>query len=106
MPEGDVRVAEDFGWMVVRGKRYDFKVGIQASVIRVLYQAWLESGRRDGSGLSEKAAGDLVGSSADRFRLQKAFADNEALDRILRSTGKGQWARFLGAGHDRDATAA
>lgn len=106
VPEGDVRVAEDFGWMVVRGKRYDFKAGIQASVIRVLYQAWLESGRRDGSGLSEKAVGELVGSCADRFRLQKAFADNEALDRILRSTGKGQWALFLGAGHDRDATAA
>lgn len=106
VPEGDVRVADDFTWMVVRGKRYDFKPGNQANVIRVLYETWQESGRRDGSGLSEKAIGEKVDSSAERFRLQKTFADSEALDRILRSTGKGQWALFLDVGHDRDASAA
>jgi hypothetical protein len=72
----------------------------------VLYEAWLESGRQDGSGLSEKVIGERVGSSADRFRLQKAFADSEALGRILRSPSKGQWALFLGTESDRDATAA
>jgi hypothetical protein len=72
----------------------------------VLYEAWLESGRRDGSGLSEKAIGERINSSADRFRLQKAFADSEALESILRSPSKGQWALFLGTEDDQDATAA
>jgi len=91
---------------VVRGKHYSFRTGTQASVIRVLHEAWLASGGRDGSGLSEKVIGEKVGSRADRFRLQKAFADNEALDRILRSPSKGQWALYLDGEHDPDSTAA
>ena len=101
-----VAVADDFTWMVVRGKRYSFKTGTQANVIRVLYETRLASGGQDGFGLSEKTIGEKIGSSADRFRLQKAFVDNEALDRILRSPSKGQWALFLGATSDQDSTAA
>jgi len=104
--ERDVSVADDFTWMVVRGERYAFKSGTQANVLRVLYEAWLASGRRDGSGLSEQAVGERVGSSADRFRLQKAFADSEALGRILRSPSKGQWALYLGADSTADSSAA
>lgn len=101
-----VTVADDYSWIVVRGKRYSFRTGTHAKVIRVLHEAWQASGGRDGSGLSEKAIGEKVGSSADRFRLQKAFADNEALDRILRSPSKGQWALYLDGEHDPDSTAA
>jgi len=54
-PDGDVTVADDFTWMVVRGERYHFKTGMQASILRVLYEVWVDGGRRDGSGLSEKA---------------------------------------------------
>lgn len=72
----------------------------------MLYEAWLESGRRDGSGLSEKEIGEGIGSSADRFRLQKAFADSETVGSIPRSPSKGQWALCLGTGNDRHATAA
>jgi len=104
--ERDVAVADDFTWIVAGRRRYAFKTGTQSSVIRVLYEAWLESGRRDGSGLREKVIGERIDSSANRFRLQKAFADSEALGRILRSPSKGQWALFLGSGDDRDATAA
>ena len=106
VPEGDVAVADDFTWMVVRGKRYHFKSGMQASILRVLYEAWVESGRKDGSGLSEKAIGERVGSSAERFRVQKIFEGNDAHPRILRSPSKGQWALFLGANRAQDSTAA
>jgi len=101
-----VTVADDFTWMVVRGQRYSFKSGMQANIIRVLYEAWLESGRRDGSGLSEKAIGEKVDSCAERFRVQKPFEGNKALGNILRTPSKGQWALFLGADRYQDSTAA
>ncbi len=66
-PESDVIVADDFTWIVAQGKRYTFKSGMQANIVRVLYQVWQGSGGRDGSGLSEKAIAQKVGSSADRF---------------------------------------
>lgn len=104
--EGEVTVADDFTWMVVRGKRFRFETPTQARVIGVLYETWVESGRRDGSGLSEKTIGDKAGSSADRFRVQKVFDGNDALNRILRSPSKGQWALYLGADSATDSTAA
>ncbi len=106
LPESDVTVADDFSWMIVQGKRYAFKSGRQANTIRVLYEAWLESGSRDGSGLSEKVIGQMLESSAARFRVRNVFDGNDALDQILRSPSKGQWALFLGPNRGQDSTAA
>ena len=89
------RVADDFTWMDVNGVRYTFGLGRQADSIRVLYQAWIDGGRRDGTGMSEKLIGERIGSSAGRFRIDRAFEDNPILHRVLRSCGKGQWALYF-----------
>lgn len=89
------RVADDFTWMDVNGVRYTFGLGRQSDSIRVLYQAWIDGGRRDGTGMSEKLIGERIGSSAGRFRIDRAFEDNPILHRVLRSCGKGQWALYF-----------
>jgi hypothetical protein len=91
------RVAADFGWMVVDGVHYTFKLGRQADSIRVLYQAWVDGGRRDGTGMSEKLIGERIESSAERFRIDRVFQDHPILNRVLRSCGKGQWALYFAA---------
>ncbi len=90
-----VRVAPDFTWMDVDGVHYSFKLGRQADSIRVLYQAWIDSGRRDGIGMSEKLIGERIESSAERFRIDRVFEDHPILQRVLRPCGKGQWALYL-----------
>jgi hypothetical protein len=100
--DDEIRTAPDFTWMVVRGVRYTFKPGIQANTIRVLFEAWKASGCQDGSGLSEQAIGRQVESSAQRFRIDRAFEGSKALDVILRPSGKGQWALFLGRDSEGD----
>lgn len=89
------RVADDFAWMVVDGVRYTFKLGRQAGSIRELYQAWIDGGRRDGTGMSEKLIGERIESSAERFRIDRVFEDHPILQRVLRPCGKGQWALYL-----------
>lgn len=91
----ELRVADDFTWMDVDGVRYTFKPGRQADSIRVLYQAWVDSGRRDGSGMSEELIGEKTGSEAERFRIGRVFEGHSILDRVLRSCGKGQWALYF-----------
>lgn len=91
----EVRVAADYTWMDVGNVRYSFRPGRQADSIGVLYQAWIDGGRRDGSGMSEKLIGERIGSSAGRFRIDRAFEDNPILHRVLRSCGKGQWALYF-----------
>ncbi len=95
----DVRVADDFSWIVVRGKRYTFRPGNEAKTIGVLWEAWKAAGRQDGCGLTEKTIRDKIDSSADRLRVHEIFKDHEILkDRILRPVGKGQWSLYLGLG--------
>lgn len=91
----EVRVAADYTWMDVGGVRYSFKLGRQADSIRVLYQAWIDGGRRDGTGMSEKLIGERIESSAERFRIARVFEDHPILHRVLRSCGKGQWALYF-----------
>ena len=88
----EVYVAPDFTWMDIGGVRYTFKLGRQADSIRVLYQAWIDGGRRDGSAMSEKLIGERIESSAERFRSDRVFEDHPILHSVLRSCGKGQWA--------------
>lgn len=91
----EVRVAPDYTWMAVDGVHYTFKLGRQADSIRVLYQAWVDAGRRDGTGMSEKLIGERIESSAERFRIDRVFEDHPILHRVLRPCGKGQWALYL-----------
>jgi hypothetical protein len=91
----EVRVADDFTWMDVGGVRYSFRPGRQADSIRVLYQAWIDGGRRDGSGVPEKLIGEQIESGAGRFRVDRVFEGHQILHRILRTPGKGQWALYF-----------
>jgi len=91
----DVRVAADYTWMDVGNVRYSFKPGRQANSIRVLYQAWIDGGRRDASAMSEKVIGERIESSAERFRIDRVFEGNGILNTVLRSCGKGQWALYF-----------
>lgn len=91
----EVRVAADYTWMDVGNVRYSFKLGRQADSIRVLYEAWIDGGRRDGTGISEKLIGERIESSAERFRIDRVFEDHPVLQRVLRPCGKGQWALYL-----------
>jgi hypothetical protein len=101
----DVKVADDYTWMIVGDVKYMFKLGRQANTIRVLHEAWEASGGVDGSGLSEEAIGKKIDSSAQRFRIDRAFEGNTALGAILRQIEKGQWALFISQESDASVPA-
>ena len=93
---GSIAYADDFTWLRVRERTYQFRKGQQAGVIRALFKAWRAAGSCDGAGLSEETLADAVNaSSGTDFRVRKLFKGNPALNAILRSPRKGQWSLFL-----------
>lgn len=94
LPKDEVQfaAAEDFTWVVFAGQSYQFSKGVQANVIRALWEAWERSGKRFGHGLGEEAIGAKVDSSATKFRLAHVFRDHPAWKTLIRSVSKGVFA--------------
>ncbi len=103
------RVAENFAWMDVGRVRHKFKTGRQRAAIRVLYQAWIDGGRRDGSAISDEEICKKVEASTERYRIDRVFENHSILHTVIRTCGKGYWALYfapLGTEPASDADAA
>jgi hypothetical protein len=85
--------ADDFTWIKVGPKRYDFRKGHQAKTVEKLFEEWSKGG--DGAGLSEDHIRQRIDSRAAFFRVRMTFRNHEALGTILRSERRGQFALFL-----------
>ncbi|MCC7171373.1 MAG: hypothetical protein IT459_13075 [Planctomycetes bacterium] len=90
-----LRHGDDFSWMVVKGRRFSFSRPQQALVIKTLFAQWQKSGRLDGSGLREQTIGAAIDSSRKAFRIRRVFDGHDAVNSILRSAAKGEWALYL-----------
>jgi hypothetical protein len=90
----DPRHAPDFTWMILDDVTYDFSKGNQSETIRVLYEVWIRSGRRDGCGLGQGAIAEAIGC-AGSLRIATLFHKHPFYKRHLCPTGKGKFAFFL-----------
>lgn len=96
-PSGSQLDAEhntDFTWVRWFGIEHTFKKGIQAQVVRALWEEWEKGSRRDGRGLGQEALGKLAGSSSDSFSVRDNFRGHPAMDTMIRSVSKGVFALF------------
>ena len=83
-----VQVAADSTWMNIGNVRHSFRPGREADLIRVLYQALIDGGRRGNFELSGKIIGERIESSAERLTIDHVFAGHDILNNVARSCGK------------------
>lgn len=79
--------SEDFTSVLWYGKKYVFKKGIQAAVVKALWEAW-EAGTPT---LSEETIGEKSGSAAERFKLRDNFRNHPAIDKFIVPAERGCW---------------
>lgn len=86
----EVRVAEDFTWIVWYGQEYHFSKGLQQESMRCLYTNWEMSGKRSGLGLSELTIAEKTGSGSTKFRLAHVFRGHKCWGKLIRKSGSGK----------------
>lgn len=78
---------QDFTEVFWFGTTYSFALGVQSSVIKVLWSEW----EKTGLGLNQQTIRDMIDAERDNFRMINAFRKHPAFKTMIQSDNRGQY---------------